>query len=170
MKKLLTALLSLALAQVSFGQLVAFVGTMDGAQAGTPSTATGWLSGTIDLGTNFFVLDYGFSGLVAPQTAAHVHRGAPGVNGPVVIGAPTFPLGELIRYTGTISDVVEADLLAGNLYLNIHSETYRAGEIRGQLVPVPEPSTYALMGAGLLGVVIFMRRRQRAQVEPVAAK
>jgi hypothetical protein len=161
MKKVLIALLSFSLAQVSWGQLVSFVGTMDGAQSNTPSPATGWLKGTIDLGTNFFVLDYGFSGLLAPQTAAHVHLGAPGVNGPVVIGAPSFQLGELIHFEGFISDTTETNLLAGNLYLNIHSTLYRGGEIRGQLMPVPEPSTYALVGAGLLGGVILLRRRKQ---------
>jgi hypothetical protein len=164
MKKLLVALVTLALSHISSAQLVSFVGTMDGPQAGVASPGTGWLSGSIDLGTNFFVLDYAFSGLLAPQTAAHVHRGAPGVSGPVVIGAPTFPLGDMVHYETTISDALEADLLAGNLYLNVHSTLFRAGEIRGQLLPVPEPSTYALAGAGLLGAIVFLRRRKQAAV------
>ena len=164
MKKLCIALLSLALAHVSWGQLVHFRGVLDGAQSDTPSPGTGMLWGTVDLGSNWFTLDYVFSGLLAPQTAAHVHRGAPGVNGPVVIGAPTFPLGSPIHYETMISDQVESDLLAGMLYLNVHSTLYPRGEIRGQLMPVPEPSTYALWGAGFLGVVTYLRRRNQKRV------
>jgi hypothetical protein len=160
MKKLFIALLSLSLAHVTWGQLVAFQGTLDGPQSGTNSPATGWLSGTIDLNTNWFVLDYAFTGLLAPQTAAHVHRGAPGVNGPVVIGAPTFPLGSPIHFEAMVSDQVESELLAGLLYLNVHSTLFRPGEIRGQLVPVPEPSTYALSGAAMLAGLIVLRRRR----------
>lgn len=163
MKKLFIALLSFTLAHVSWGQLVHFEGALDGAQSNTPSPGTGWLWGSINMGTNWFTLDYTFSGLLANQTAAHVHRGAPGVNGPVVIGAPTFPLGSPMHFEGMISDQVESDLLAGMLYLNIHSELYRGGEIRGQLMPVPEPSTYALAGAAFLGAIVYLRRRARKQ-------
>lgn len=159
MKKLLIALLSFALAQVSWGQIVAFQGTLDGAQSATPSPATGMLWGYVNLGTNFFSLDYMFTELLAPQTAAHVHLGAPGISGPVVIGAPSFPLGSPIHYESFISDSVESAFLAGDLYLNVHSQLYPRGEIRGQLMPVPEPSTYALWGAGLLGVGAILRRR-----------
>ncbi|HTH09541.1 MAG TPA: CHRD domain-containing protein [Acidovorax sp.] len=163
MKKLLTALLALSLAHVSLGQLVEFRGILNAEQSGTVSPATGWLSGWVDTDTNWFYLDYAFSDLLAPQTAAHVHRGAPGMNGPVVIGAPTFPLGSPIHFETMISDQVESDLLSGMLYLNVHSQLYPGGEIRGQLMPVPEPSTYALVGVGLLGVVVYLRRRTQQQ-------
>lgn len=162
MKKLSIVLLMLALAPFSRAQLVMFRGTLDGAQSGRDTPASGWLSGSVDLDSNWFVLDYAFSGLLAPQTAAHVHRAPPGSNGPVVIGAPSFPLGSPMHYETMISDQLEQDFLAGNLYLNVHSQLYPAGEIRGQLVPVPEPSTYALAGVALLGLVAWARRRSRA--------
>ena len=42
---------------------------------------------------------------------------------------------------------------AGTAYLNIHSSAFPGGEIRGFLVqPVPEPATFVLMGAALLGL------------------
>lgn len=159
MKKLSIVLLLLALAPFCRAQLVMFQGSMDGAQAGRVTPATGWLSGSIDTATNWFVLDYSFSGLLAPETAAHIHRGAFGVSGPVVIGAPSFPLGSPIHFETQISDQLESDLLAGNLYLNVHSQLFPSGEIRGQLIPVPEPSTYAAAGAALLGLVVYSRRR-----------
>lgn len=65
---------------------------------------------------------------------AHIHRGATGINGPIIYtlqeGAPI----------GTISGVVtltESDLpdyYAGNLYLNVHSIDFPGGFARGQIV------------------------------------
>ena len=66
---------------------------------------------------------------------------------------------------GTVSSEFAAfstDLTDGKAYLNIHSSTSAGGEIRTFLVPapVPEPSTYALMLAGV-GVLGFIARRRR---------
>jgi hypothetical protein len=171
MKKLSIALLTLALPCLSWGQLVMFSAQLNGAQE-VPvrvTPALGSATATIDLATNFFTLDYSFSGLLGTQTAAHIHRGAPGVSGGIVIGAPSFPLGSPVRFETTISDALEADLLAGLLYLNIHSTIFPAGEIRGQLQPIPEPSTYGLIGAGVLGALALWRRRIARRSRPAAS-
>jgi hypothetical protein len=55
-----------------------------------------------------------------------------------------------------------AGLDAGKAYLNLHTSTYSGGEIRGLLVPVPEPETYALMLAGLGVLGWAARRKQQA--------
>lgn len=60
----------------------------------------------------------------------------------------------------TAFNALVAGLDAGKAYLNIHTSTFGGGEIRGLLVPVPEPQTYALMLAGL-GVLAWVARRQR---------
>ena len=45
-----------------------------------------------------------------------------------------------------------ADLLAGNTYLNLHTATFPAGEIRDQLTPVPVPAAVWLLGSGLIAL------------------
>ncbi|HSM55307.1 MAG TPA: S8 family serine peptidase [Candidatus Sulfomarinibacteraceae bacterium] len=72
-------------------------------------------------------------------TAAHVHTGTVGTNGPVI--HPTFPFTQPVPVEDTISwggeaifsDDEEAALFAGNLYINVHSTDNPGGEIRGQI-------------------------------------
>lgn len=51
-------------------------------------------------------------------------------------------------------------LYSGTAYFNIHSSSFTSGEIRGFLVPVPEPASVALMLAGLAAVAGWARRRR----------
>jgi len=60
--------------------------------------------------------------------------------------------------SASITDIQEADIIAGLWYVNIHTGLNQAGEIRGQVVP--EPTTLALLAA--FGVVAF-RRRSRSR-------
>ena len=53
-----------------------------------------------------------------------------------------------------------SNILAGNSYINFHTTQFPGGEIRGQIQPIPEPETYALMLAGL-GAALVARRRHR---------
>ena len=68
--------------------------------------------------------------------AAHIHAGAAGTNGPVVIelvkgadGEWSVPPGA--KLTGEQIKSFEA----GDLYVNVHSDANKGGEIRAQLIP-----------------------------------
>ena len=76
-------------------------------------------------------------GLTGPIQAAHFHQAAPGADGPVV-RAITFEGNTATGiWTATdtqpLTDELITALLLGQLYINIHTSQYPAGEIRGQV-------------------------------------
>jgi hypothetical protein len=85
------------------------------------------------------------SGFSADQvTAAHIHRGARGVNGPIVHDLSTTGF---VQVAGTInlSPANVADLRAGNYYFNIHSKEHPGGYARMQLM-LPAAALGAIPG------------------------
>ncbi|MCC6403074.1 MAG: CHRD domain-containing protein [Fimbriimonadaceae bacterium] len=153
-------ILPLVLMALGATQASAFVWTiddpMDGLQEVPPnaSPATGTIVGTYDDVSNLLDITVTFSGLLAAQTNAHIHRGAVGVAGPVVF---PLPLGSPSVFSTTLDATQESDLLAGLYYVNIHSQAFPGGEIRGQMNPVPEPATMLALGGGL---AVLLRRRK----------
>jgi hypothetical protein len=47
-------------------------------------------------------------------------------------------------------------------YLNVHSVNFPGGEIRGFLIPVPEPITLSLFGAGVAGAIALRRKAKKS--------
>jgi hypothetical protein len=108
---------------------------LSGDQEVPPVTTSASGSGTITIND-----DKSVSGSVTTTgiagTAAHIHDGAPGKNGPVIV-----PLGKTAENTWSVpagaklTDAQYAELKAGNLYVNVHSAANKGGEIRAQLKP-----------------------------------
>ncbi|WP_420456115.1 CHRD domain-containing protein [Rubrivirga sp.] len=97
-------------------------------------------SGTATLDGSTLTVTGTFTGLTGNYRASHVHAGAIGQNGPVVQGlSPTVNTDNRSGTFGAGSNTYElrptfADSVrAGLAYVNIHSDTFPAGEIRGQI-------------------------------------
>lgn len=77
---------------------------------------------------------------LAGATAAHIHRGPAGINGPVVIALPppNAPGGGSPGVSAFCAAIAEATLTTirnfpGSFYLNVHNARFPGGAIRGQL-------------------------------------
>jgi hypothetical protein len=153
-----------------------FLASLDAAQeVQTPPVDSPGVGSTIlafdDL-TNSFDLTLGGVGLTTQIVAAHFHRAPFGMNGPIVkdLGVPaSFAQDDgyafhAIYLNAAAGGLLLTDLLAGNIYVNVHTQRFPDGEVRGQLgqlVPIPEPGTWALLAGGLLLLATFrLNRRQ----------
>jgi hypothetical protein len=77
-----------------------------------------------------------FSRLTGRGIAAHIHRGAPGRAGPVIVPL-CAPCRSGARGQATVDAAVLNALETGRAYVNVHTRRNQAGEIRGQLRAVP---------------------------------
>ncbi len=69
-------------------------------------------------------------------TSAHIHEAPSGKNGGVII--PLVKEGDstwTVQAGAKLSAAQEASYKAGNLYVNVHSDAHKDGEIRGQIKP-----------------------------------
>jgi len=108
---------------------------LSGSQEVPPVTTAAKGSGTITVGA-----DKSVSGSVKTSgvdgTAAHIHEGAAGANGPVIIPLTKGAGGEWTVPAGAkLTDAQYDSYKAGKLYVNVHSAANKGGEIRAQLKP-----------------------------------
>ena len=110
----------------------------------------------------------GFTDLTGPATAGHIHGPTPSAAPAsfneavgVMIGLDSLAGWNNSATNGVFSGTVtltseQADFLSdGRLYINVHTSTNGPGEIRGNLMVVPEPGTFVsfLLGAGALALL-----------------
>ena len=96
------------------------------------SAANGILSVKLSKDMKWVEVAAQMNGMSGAIMGAHLHKGAAGTNGGVVLDLSDSVKGNMIfgRFDAT---AIATDLINGNLYLNIHSAMYPNGEIRGQL-------------------------------------
>ena len=132
-----------------------------------------------------------FSGLTGTTTASHIHAatanpfaGTAGVatTTPSFAGFPlgvssssfsntldltvasSFNAAYVTANGGTLTSAeaaLAAAMAGGRAYWNIHSSTFGGGEIRGFLSVVPEPSSTALAGVGVVGLALRAWHKRR---------
>ncbi|HET6242889.1 MAG: CHRD domain-containing protein [Bacteroidetes bacterium] len=112
-----------------------FTADLNGGQEVPPVTTSAYGLGVFNLlqsqdNLMFHVVVQGLSGAI---TGVHLHSGAMGVAGGVVEDLGPFMTGNVI--TGEVDPAAYLnDLLAGNVYINVHTAANPNGEIRGQLI------------------------------------
>lgn len=117
--------------------LVPLSANMDGSQAnagaGTGSMGTGTATITLDTDSNTLSWVIDWSGLTGDPTVMHFHGPAlPNQNAGVQV--PTATVSPPVVGGAVLTDAQENDILAGLWYLNLHTDVFPAGEIRGTVV------------------------------------
>lgn len=113
-----------------------YAAAMAGSNEVPPNGSAGMGTATLTLNAfqDLALYHIEFSGLSAAETAAHFHHAPPGSNGSVVLG---LPLGTPKDGAWIITAAQVGWLLAGEIYVNVHTTAFPGGEIRGDLGPAP---------------------------------
>lgn len=99
------------------------------------SKGTGSVALTYDESSRKLSWKGDFKDLSGPPTAAHFHAGEAGKNGGIVV--PIFAGATAkspFEGQATLTEAQATDLMAGKLYVNVHTDQHKAGEIRGQVM------------------------------------
>ncbi|HCX32071.1 MAG TPA: hypothetical protein DHU55_20230 [Blastocatellia bacterium] len=141
-----------------------FYATLNGPQEVPPtnSTATGTATLVLSPDEKTARVALNFSGLSSTQTAAHIH-------GPAAIGSTAgvlfgLPDGQVSDFKIDLTPPQASDLKNGLWYVNVHSNTFPNGEIRGQFQtsasasPVQFGATQIGVGEGEGSVSLIVTR------------
>jgi hypothetical protein len=180
---------SLFLASIGHASIITYTATMSGSQETPPnaSTGTGFATVTLDTVLQTLTVNESFSGLIGgTASAAHIHCcSGSGIAAVVAVPFTGFPVNTSGTYsqtfdltlagtyngafvtanggtTASAETALIAGLGAGQAYVNIHDSTFPGGEIRGQLVITPEPSTWLMAGFALILAAGWRGRRMLA--------
>jgi hypothetical protein len=178
------------LAATTHAQVYTFTASGPNENPPNASPGTGFGTVTLNLAIHMFTVNLSFTGLTGTTTASHIHAPVttPGGTAGVATQTPTFsgfPLGVtsgtynntfdmtlastwnpafVTASGGTVAQAESVFVTAvqnGNAYLNIHTSTFGGGEIRGFLLPVPEPTTIGLLAIGGATLLFAARRKLR---------
>lgn len=168
-------------------QASVFTGALSGANEVTLSNSpgSGTVTVTLDETAHTLTIEFQFQDLIGTTTAAHLHCCTlPGANAGIATQTPTFvafPLGvtagsylqtfdltdiasynpAFVTANGSVAGaeaMLIAGLFAGEVYANLHTSQFPAGEIRANLAEIPLPAALWLFAVGALAVMRAARR------------
>ena len=119
---------------------VSFKVALTGAESVPPvqTAAKGTADITYDPATRLVTWSITYTGFAGAATMAHFHGpAAEGKNGPVVIwlSKQGSPAESPIKGQTTLTPEQAQQFMAGDWYINVHTQAHPGGEIRGQVVP-----------------------------------
>jgi hypothetical protein len=161
---------------------------LSGPAESPPNASPGVSISTVEIDGMTLRVDVPFRDLLAPTTMSHIHcctSSAFTGTAPVALPFTNFPTGvragtytnsfnltdpavfepTFLSTHGNTASAASTALLDGiaanQAYVNIHTERFPAGEIRGFLVaaPIPEPATWGMLGLGLASLGFMARRK-----------
>ena len=116
-------------APIGFTQQVTLSGANEVPPVDTSATATGSVTINADHSVSARIVATGMT-----ATVAHIHLGAAGTNGPVIVPFTKTAGNTFIADGGPkMTPEQYATFKAGNTYVNVHSDAHKTGEIRAQL-------------------------------------
>ena len=127
-------LAALAMASPAAAEKIAMKLNLNGASEVPPndSKGTGTAAITYDTASKKLSWKVTYAGLTGPATMAHFHGPAePGKNAGIMV--PLKDVASGAQGSATLTDTQATDLMAGKLYLNIHTKAHPGGEIRAQV-------------------------------------
>jgi hypothetical protein len=118
-----------SMSPMKYDQQVVLSGSNEVPAVTTPASGSGTVTINADRAVSATITVTGMT-----ATAAHIHEGAAGANGPVIVpftktGDNTFAAPEGAKLT----ESQYASYKAGNLYVNVHSARNPGGEVRAQI-------------------------------------
>jgi len=122
-------------------RFAAIAGTGDGSSVVPPAASGSGAVFRAFLHSDAAILRVEIEHDVTNPTAVHLHSAAAGENGPVLFDFPD-PSSPIAVDGIQLATEDLTNLAAGNLYIEIHSQTLPDGEVRGQLVPADFTSVF----------------------------
>ena len=144
-----------------------FIATLAGANEVPPCDADGSGTAAITITGTTVTYTITVANIDMPPVAQHIHIGAAGINGAIVVNLPGTWVGNTL--TGaTTTTAAQAQAIIANpsgFYVNVHTTLCPGGAVRGQLAAtastIPTASTWALIALGAmlaLGGLLMARR------------
>lgn len=97
--------------------------------------------------------------ITLPPSGQHIHVGAAGVSGPILVNLPGTWVGNTLVGSTTAAPATIAAIVAnpGGHYVNVHTTDFPAGAVRGQLAAAaPAPAIPAASTLGLLAMAVIL--------------